>query len=1301
MKKITLSLLLLLSVVLSTHSQVLIGNGTNTSQQVPFNPYYGYSYGQSIYLGTEINAAGNITSIQWYYSGSGTMPYSQELVVYLGTTTKSSFANNSDWEPLSSLTQVYSGGISTDSAPGWVTITFDTPFAYDGTSNLVVAVEENLADYDEDDDKFYNTAVSENRSLAYWSDTNNPDPASPPTGNDSYPRAFVPNIIFGGITQTYETPISLMSSNVTTDSATISWAAPTNPVPGGSDYYVSTSNTAPTATTVPTGNVPSGETVTISSLTPATTYYVWVRNNYGGGLYSSWSSPAVLLTECVAISAFYENFDSVETPDLPTCWGKILRGGTLSEYAYVETVDYDNPVSTPNQVELYTSDSTLGDDIILVSPNLNTLSLGTYRIKLNAHGYDAGLQVGTLDSADADTATFTPLETVPVTQLNAEYVFDFSTYTGTDTYIGFRIDGEDYASIFLDNIRWELTPLCPDVTEIVVTSATTTSAGFEWNAGGTETSWDVAVGPASTTDPNTLTATNTLVNSFTATPLTENTDYKVWVRSVCGGTNGNGAWIGPVTFTTPCLATATFNENFDGVTTPNLPDCWTKILRGSGLSPNADVETSTYPVMTSAPNNVFLGNGNSAAGTDIILVSPNLSTLSLGTYRLKFNAKYDGGLQVGTLDGCTNSATFTPLQDISTTNTTTEYVVDFSEYTGTDTYIGFRLNAPGPYYQVNLDNIVWELAPLCPDVTGIMVPVATTTGATIEWTAGDAETAWEVAVGPATTTDPSTLTPVSSTATTKDITGLSADTNYKVWVRSSCGSNDGAWIGPVSFATPCLPIATFNENFDSVSTPNLPACWTKILTGPGLSEYAYVQTSSAEVSSNPNSVSLYNSSSQPTATIMLVSPNLSTLSLGTYRLKFYAIQNWSDGDLEIGTLNSATSGVSFSPIETISVTDVLTQYVVDFSSYTGTDTFIGIKLTGNTYSQIDLDNIIWELAPLCPDVTAINVPSTTTSSATVSWTGGGSETSWEVAVGLSTVTDPNTLTPVASSTETTEVGGLTDATSYKVWVRSVCGGTNGNGAWIGPVAFNTQCFPTSTLPYLENFETAVVPAMPSCVTAINEGSGNDWVISDDPGYGFTSKTLTYYYDSDYAANAWFFTRGINLTAGQDYNISYRYGCNSTNYEEKMQVMYGTGASSGEMTEMLAEYIDFNGGPYEASIPFTAPTTGTYYFGFNLFSTANQYNVFVDDILVDNALATSKFDLANFNYYPNPVKDVLNISALKNITKVSVYNIIGQEVITKSLNENKTKVDMYSLAKGTYMVKVTADNMVKTIKVIKQ
>ena len=60
-----------------------------------------------------------------------------------------------------------------------------------------------------------------------------------------------------------------------------------------------------------------------------------------------------------------------------------------------------------------------------------------------------------------------------------------------------------------------------------------------------------------------------------------------------------------------------------------------------------------------------------------------------------------------------------------------------------------------------------------------------------------------------------------------------------------------------------------------------------------------------------------------------------------------------------------------------------------------------------------------------------------------------------------------------------------------------------------------------------------------------------------------------------------------------------------------------------------------------------------------------------------------------------------MSYSENISDVSVYNLLGQQVIAKAVNANQSQIDMSHLTSGTYMVKVTANNQVKTIKVIKE
>src|SRR5262249_14826230 len=139
MKKITLTFFFLVGVLFSAFSQVQVGSGTNTSQNLPINPGSNFTYSQSIYLASEINASGQVTAINWYYNGNTALSNSQQLVIYMGTTTKASFTSSYDWISVSSLTQVYSGGIITQSTPGWKKIVLDNPFTYDGVNNLVIA----------------------------------------------------------------------------------------------------------------------------------------------------------------------------------------------------------------------------------------------------------------------------------------------------------------------------------------------------------------------------------------------------------------------------------------------------------------------------------------------------------------------------------------------------------------------------------------------------------------------------------------------------------------------------------------------------------------------------------------------------------------------------------------------------------------------------------------------------------------------------------------------------------------------------------------------------------------------------------------------------------------------------------------------------------------------------------------------------------------------------------------------------------------------------------------------------------
>lgn len=83
------------------------------------------------------------------------------------------------------------------------------------------------------------------------------------------------------------------------------------------------------------------------------------------------------------------------------------------------------------------------------------------------------------------------------------------------------------------------------------------------------------------------------------------------------------------------------------------------------------------------------------------------------------------------------------------------------------------------------------------------------------------------------------------------------------------------------------------------------------------------------------------------------------------------------------------------------------------------------------------------------------------------------------------------------------------------------------------------------------------------------------------------------------------------------------------------------------------------------------------------------------------LSNSEFEtVAAMKLYPNPVNDVLTVALDSEITSVAIYNLLGQEVIAKTVNAAETTVGVSGLRAGTYFVRVTSGNEVKTSKIVK-
>ena len=259
--------------------ETTIGSGTSTNAYLPTYAYYNYSLTEQIYTAAEIGQACTITAIAFKVSNSKST--TRALDLYMVHTTKTAFSGNSDWVSLSTSNKVFSGEVAF-SASGWTTITLDTPFAYNGTDNLIIGVDDNTGSYvspSSNCSAFYVYATDANRALYKYEDNTNYNPASMSTSgtrltsNNQIQLTIIPNAPTTALPTVTTTAVSniapttaMSGGNVTADGGAditargICWSTSQTPTISGNH------------TTDGTGTGSFNSTMT--GLTPNTTYYV-------------------------------------------------------------------------------------------------------------------------------------------------------------------------------------------------------------------------------------------------------------------------------------------------------------------------------------------------------------------------------------------------------------------------------------------------------------------------------------------------------------------------------------------------------------------------------------------------------------------------------------------------------------------------------------------------------------------------------------------------------------------------------------------------------------------------------------------------------------------------------------------------------------------------------------------------------------------------------------------------------------------------------------------------------------------
>lgn len=95
-------------------------------------------------------------------------------------------------------------------------------------------------------------------------------------------------------------------------------------------------------------------------------------------------------------------------------------------------------------------------------------------------------------------------------------------------------------------------------------------------------------------------------------------------------------------------------------------------------------------------------------------------------------------------------------------------------------------------------------------------------------------------------------------------------------------------------------------------------------------------------------------------------------------------------------------------------------------------------------------------------------------------------------------------------------------------------------------------------------------------------------------------------------------------------------------------------------------------------------------------------VYIDNIyFTSNSLGVKDFTSAKVKMYPNPTASLFTIEANDTVESVSLFNVLGQEVLSKNPNSNSVTLDIANLQTGVYVVKTMIGGVSSTSRIVKK
>lgn len=121
---------------------------------------------------------------------------------------------------------------------------------------------------------------------------------------------------------------------------------------------------------------------------------------------------------------------------------------------------------------------------------------------------------------------------------------------------------------------------------------------------------------------------------------------------------------------------------------------------------------------------------------------------------------------------------------------------------------------------------------------------------------------------------------------------------------------------------------------------------------------------------------------------------------------------------------------------------------------------------------------------------------------------------------------------------------------------------------------------------------------------------------------------------------------------------------------------------------------------QSEVDFESDGTSTYYILVEGSGSADS-GEFTLEITCEEILNIQDNNLNQVSIYPNPLSDILNIHSKMNITKLEIYNVSGQKVLSQQNVKGNQQINTSGLKSGVYFIQLISENASKTIKLIKK